>query len=133
MLKRQSTFKGAEMTDVYTQGFIDKCAEHGIDPEELAKWAQSVPPEALPKAVSIAKPAPTFLENLMAQRAGAGMPGSGAADVATQRIPRQALDKLMSPQNPLSAPKPTPLKPVDTQSRQMLKSLILRLVSRGKR
>jgi len=27
------------MKDAYTQGFIDKCAEHGVDPEELAKQA----------------------------------------------------------------------------------------------
>jgi hypothetical protein len=28
------------MSDAYLQGFIDKCAEHGVDPEELAKWAE---------------------------------------------------------------------------------------------
>jgi hypothetical protein len=27
------------MNDLYTQGFIDKCAEHGVDPEQLVKSA----------------------------------------------------------------------------------------------
>jgi hypothetical protein len=28
------------MEDAYIQGFIDKCAEHGVDPETLTKGAQ---------------------------------------------------------------------------------------------
>lgn len=29
------------MNDAYVQGFIDKCAEHGVDPETLIKVAQT--------------------------------------------------------------------------------------------
>jgi hypothetical protein len=29
------------MNDPYIQGFIDKCAAHGVDPQELLKLAQA--------------------------------------------------------------------------------------------
>ena len=30
------------MSDLYLQGFIEKCAEHGVDPEKVAQYAQQV-------------------------------------------------------------------------------------------
>jgi hypothetical protein len=32
------------MTDFYTQGFVDKCAEHGVDPEQLVKLSGFIIP-----------------------------------------------------------------------------------------
>jgi hypothetical protein len=40
------------MNDYYAQGFVDKCAAHGIDPEQLMKYAQVDVTEAPARAAA---------------------------------------------------------------------------------
>lgn len=56
--------------EVWAQGFADKCAEQGVDPDELLKIAQALIPQVMPKITSLmstaAKPGTGLLARLRA-------------------------------------------------------------------
>jgi len=80
--------EGAVLED-YTLGFIDKCAELGVDPEKLIKWASKLRQPArtgaaldpgtgptLPVPPVVAQPNPGLMSRLLSGR-GAGGLGPG--------------------------------------------------------
>lgn len=59
----------SEITSLFIDGFIEKCAEYGVDPEALLKHAQELPNQS----------SPTYLENMRT-----ALQGLGLADQPTQ-------------------------------------------------